>query len=437
MVDLKTKIQKVLKLDLVKIFSFTALSTFVKMLAGLVSVKVVAVMIGPSGIALLGQLNNFATIIMTLASGGINNGVTKYVSEYKSSDSEIRKLLSTGFKVTAFCSSIIGLLLIIFNELLSRKVLLSPAYGYVFIIFGIVLIFYALNSFIVSILNGFKEFKLFVYVNIIGSILGLIFTVSLVYFGGLKGALISAISFQSVMFLVTLYMIRKLYWLNKSFFFERFDQVWFRRYLGFTLMAFVTAATSPISQLILRGHIINEISQIEAGWWEAMNRISNMYLLVITTSLSVYYLPRLSEISDNRLLRIELFKAYKLIVPALLLSFAAIFFLRFFVIQVLFTAEFRGMERLFFWQLLGDFFKICSWLLAFLMVAKAMTKAYVITEVVFSFGFVFLSFYLMQFNGIVGITQSVFVTYICYFICMVFIFRKILFMKDDHSIEQD
>lgn len=437
MVDLKTKIQKLLKLDLVKIFSFTALSTFVKMLAGLVSVKVVAVMIGPSGIALLGQLNNFATIIMTLASGGINNGVTKYVSEYKSSDSEIKNLLSTGFKITAFCSSIIGLLLIIFNELLSHKVLLIPAYGYVFIIFGIVLIFYALNSFIVSILNGFKEFKLFVYVNIIGSILGLIFTVSLVYFGGLKGALISAISFQSVMFVVTVYMIRKLYWLKKSFFLEKFDTVWFRRYLGFTLMAFVTAATSPISQLILRGHIINEISQIEAGWWEAMNRISNMYLLVITTSLSVYYLPRLSEISDNHLLRIELFKAYKLIVPALLLSFAAIFFLRFFVIQILFTAEFSGMERLFFWQLLGDFFKICSWLLAFLMVAKAMTKAYVITEVVFSFGFVFLSFYLMQFNGIVGITQAVFITYICYFICMIFMFRKILFIKHDHSIEQD
>ena len=339
MVDLKSKIQNVLKLDIVKIFSFTALSTFVKMVTGLISVKVVAVLIGPSGIALIGQLNNFATIIMALASGGINNGVTKYVAEYKSSNSEIKNILSTGFKITAICSSFIGLLLIGFKDFLSNKILLSTEYGYVFIVFGIVLIFYALNSFIVSILNGFKEFKLLVYVNIVGSILGLLFTLTLVYFGGLKGALISSISFQSVMFIVTFYMIRKLFWLNRSFFLQSFDKQWLRRYLGFSLMALISAGTSPISQLILRGQIINDISQIEAGWWEAMNRISNIYLLIITTTLSVYYLPRLSEISDNRVLRSELLKAYKIIVPVLLLCFSSIFFLRFFVIKLLFTSE--------------------------------------------------------------------------------------------------
>ena len=57
------------------------MSTVVKMLTGLISVKVVASIIGPSGVALVGQLNNFATIAMSLASGGINNGITKYVAE--------------------------------------------------------------------------------------------------------------------------------------------------------------------------------------------------------------------------------------------------------------------------------------------------------------------------------------------------------------------
>ncbi|MGJ1436871.1 O-antigen translocase [Sphingobacterium siyangense] len=430
MVDLKSKFRSILTLEVVKIFSYTTLSTLVKMLTGLVSVKIVAILIGPAGIALLGQLNNFATIVMTLASGGINNGVTKYVSEYKSSDTETSKILSTGFKITGFCSCVIGLLLIVFNNFLSSKVLLSSDYGYVFLIFGLALNFYAFNSFLISILNGFKEFKLFVSVNIVGSILGLIFTITLVYFGGLKGALVSAISFQSVMLFVTLYMIRKVYWLNKSFFWEKFDKKWLRRYMGFSVMALVTAATSPISQLVLRVRIINEISQIEAGWWEAINRISNMYLLVITTTLSVYYLPKLSEISSNHTLKHELIKAYKLITPILLIGFIIIYLLRFTVIKVLFTSEFQGMEKLFFWQLLGDFLKISSWLLAFLMVAKAMTKTYVITEVVFTLIFIILSFYFMQFNGIVGVTQALSATYLGYFICMLILFRKILFTSN-------
>ena len=82
--------QRALKADIVKVFSFTAMSTVVKMLTGLISVKVVASIIGPSGVALVGQLNNFATIAMSLASGGINNGITKYVAEYKEDKERIK-----------------------------------------------------------------------------------------------------------------------------------------------------------------------------------------------------------------------------------------------------------------------------------------------------------------------------------------------------------
>ena len=76
-------ILKIFQLDIVKVFSLTSISTIVKMLAGFVSVKVVSVIIGPSGLALLGQLSNFSVIVMTFASGGINNGVTKYIAEFK------------------------------------------------------------------------------------------------------------------------------------------------------------------------------------------------------------------------------------------------------------------------------------------------------------------------------------------------------------------
>lgn len=56
------RFSKFRQIDLVKVFSFTAISTMVKMLTSLISVKVVALIVGPSGIALLGQLNNFSSI---------------------------------------------------------------------------------------------------------------------------------------------------------------------------------------------------------------------------------------------------------------------------------------------------------------------------------------------------------------------------------------
>lgn len=88
--------QHVAKMDIVRVFSFTAISTLVKMLTGLIGVKVVASVIGPAGVALVGQLNNFASIAMAVSSGGINSGIIKYVAEYKDNENRIRLLLPVG-----------------------------------------------------------------------------------------------------------------------------------------------------------------------------------------------------------------------------------------------------------------------------------------------------------------------------------------------------
>lgn len=424
-------IKKAFQADIVKVFSLTAISTLVKMLTGLVSVKVVATIIGPSGIALLGQLNNFATIVMTMASGGINSGITKYVAEYKDSDDKVKDLLSTALRITVWCSLAVGLCMILLHRFLSTLIMLSPDYGYVFIIFGFTVFLYALNMMLTSVLNGYKEFKKYVSVNIVGSLLGLLFTLGFILTLGLRGALISAVTFQSVMFFVTLWMIRKLPWVSWGFFKRHIETDILKKYFRYTVMTLVTAATVPVSQMLLRGYVISEISPIEAGWWEGMNRISNMYLMIITSSFSVYYLPRLSEIQNKRELRSEIYKAYKLIIPMLLVGFSIVYFLRFWVIKILFTPDFLPMEQLFIWQLLGDFFKICSWLLAFLMIAKSMTRIFVTTEIIFALTFVALGLLFMHCNGIVGIVQAYVINYMLYMFTMFVLFRNFFYIKNE------
>ena len=161
MLKLKTIYKRLSKQEIVKVFSLNAIATTVRMLTGIISVKVVASIIGPAGIAVLGQLNSLNTIIFGVASGGINTGVTKYVSEYKEDKQEIRKLLSNALRIALNFTFVVSLGLIILHDYFSKWILLSDEYGYVFIILGFTLIFYTLNSLLVSILNGFKEFDQF------------------------------------------------------------------------------------------------------------------------------------------------------------------------------------------------------------------------------------------------------------------------------------
>jgi PST family polysaccharide transporter len=419
--------KRFLQIDLVKVFSLTATSTLVKMLTAFVSIKIVASILGPSGIALIGQLNNFVSIIMALASVGINQGVTKYISQNKDSKEEVRKFIGTAFKMTLFSSLFCGINLIIFNKFLSNKILNSEEYGYVFIVFGFVIIFYALNNLLLSILNGFQQYKKFVTINIINSLIGLVFTITLVYFWQLKGALISLISYQSTMFFITFWMLKKRYWVAFISFREKLVKQVAQKYFHYTLMAITTAATVPVSQLFIRSYVISNISIVDAGYWEGMNKISSMYLMVITSSLGVYFLPKLAELNTNLELRKEIFKVYKIIMPVLAIGLLSIYFLRYFIVSILFTEDFAPMSSLFAYQLIGDFFKIAAWLLAFNMIAKSMTKTFIATEIIGSLTFVVLALFFVNINGVIGITQAYMINYIAYLLIMLLIFRKLVF----------
>jgi len=421
------KIKKVLTSDLIKVFSFTGLSTLIKLITSYITVKVVASVIGPAGVALVGQLQNFTAIFTTIGAGGINNGVVKYVSEYKDDESELKKYLKNGFKLTTFFSVISGFFLIILSIYLSKWILFEEKYYYLFLFFGFSLILLSLNNFFLSVLNGFKEFKVFVIISIFTNIVSLLFTIVLVWLYNLQGALIAVVTYQSIILFITLFCLKEKKWFSKELWGD-WDKTVIKKYLSFSLMALVTAMTVPVSQLLIRGYIIKEFSISEAGFWEGINRISAMYLMFVTTSFSVYYLPKLAEIKDDRLLRQEIFKTYKIITPIIFITLLLIFLLKDLVINILFTKEFYPMKELFLWQLIGDFFKILSWLLAFIMVAKSMTKMYITTEIVFSVLLVLLSYYFINQKGIIGATQSYCLNYVIYFGTMILIFKNKLFI---------
>ena len=421
------KLKHIFSADLVKVSSLNAVSTVIKMLTGLVSVKVVAAIIGPAGIALLGQLNNFSTITLGVSSAGINAGMTKYVSEYSNSRKKYLLFLGSGYWITIFFSILTSIALIIGAGYFSKIILLDEKYRFVFYFFGGTIILYALNALLISVINGFKEYKKYIIANILGSIVGLIFSVVLSVKYGVSGALISVVTFQSIVFLLTLVIIHKSYWFEWKTFTRKFSWLVAGRLGHYSMMALVSAVVVPVSQLIIRSYIRKHEGITNAGLWEGINRISAMYLLVITTSLSVYYLPRLAELRSKQELRKEISSVYKLIIPLLIAATIVIYLLRKFIIQLLFTREFAGMQELFGFQLIGDIFKMAGWILGYLMIAKAMTKTYITMEFVSYSGQVLFSCGFVALYGTVGAPIGYAIGNVVYFVIMLVIFRKILF----------
>jgi O-antigen/teichoic acid export membrane protein len=423
------KIRQVFSTDLVKVSFLNGISTVIRMLAGLVSTKVVASVVGPVGIALLGQLNNFSTIILSLANGGITTGITKYISEHSEKGDKTRAYISTAFRITFICSLVTGLAMILGAGYFSDLILKSDEYSVVFYIFGVTIILYALNAMLLAILNGFKEYKLFVKVNIISSLTSLMFSVVMALTFGLMGALVSAVTFQSVVFIITIILVSRTSWFNWSMFLGGIDRKSAYNLVQFSFMALATAIIVPLSQLMVRGIIAERISVNDAGIWEGVNRISGMYLMVVVTSFSVYYLPRLAELNNDVEIRKEVMSVYQLMIPFLLLTSLSIYILRNIIIQILFTDEFSKMGELFPYQLIGDILKMSGWVLGYLMVAKAMTRVYIFMEVLNYALFVTLSHILIGYYGVKGATIAYALGHFVYLVGMFIIFRKLLFRK--------
>ncbi len=423
-------------MKLLKTSFFTALSTFIKLVSGFVVGKIIAIYIGPNGIALLGQLQNFITIAQHLSCGAITAGVVKYTSEYKNDVTKLSRMHTCALFICIISSIISAVAILLFSKQLSEFLLKTPDYSSIFVIFSFTLIFFGLNSILISILNGFKEVKKYVVIHIASSLTGLALTAGLVVFMGVYGALLSCVLAQSLVFFVTLIFTVKSNWFNINNFMAGLNTKYFKKLGKYSLMAIISAILAPIAQIIVRNHIAENLSMDTAGHWQGVWKICELYLMVITTSLAVYYLPRLSEIKVNYELKKEILSGYKIITPIIIVLALLVYLLKDYIILILFSKEFLPMAALFKFQLIGSIFKILAWLLSFVMVAKAMMKKYIVTEVIFSISFILLNFYFVKEFGAIGATQAYAANYFLYFIVMFFLFRNILFLRGtQHATE--
>lgn len=423
------RIKNFLKSDLFTTTFWNGIATAVKMGTGLISNKIIAVYLGPSGLALLGQFSNFMGMVTQFATGGFISGITKYIAEYTGEEQKQNSVLSTGFKSILITTFIATLFVFIAADYLCNSILHTPKYQNVFYIFSVTLILFTLNSFFLAVLNGFKEFKKIVYVNISSALVGLLITVLLVMKYGVYGALIGLVLSTTLIAFITFGFVYNSAWFSAKKLWQKFDFLMLKKLANFTLMNLVSIFSYLYIQLSIRTYIINNLSIEEAGYWQGIIKISDIYLSVIITTLSIYYMPRLSEIKDNIKLKEEIFKGYKFLLPLTIFISMLIYFLKGFIITTLFSKEFKPMESLFFFQLLGNVFKIASWLLSFLMVSKAMTKLFVITELLFNFGYFGLVYIFVNLIGLQGVVLAYLVNYILYLLYFVVVFRRILFIK--------
>jgi PST family polysaccharide transporter len=174
----------------------------------------------------------------------------------------------------------------------------------------------------------------------------------------------------------------------------------------------------PVAQIVVRNDLNTLYGWNSVGYWLAVVRLSDAYILFVTTALTAYYLPRLSQLKTPEDIKREIIQANTTLMPILALALILIYVFRGFIINLLYSQNFGPSTELFTYQLLGDFFRIAGWLFTYLLIAKSWTKTYVLTEIILSLIFITIAHYFSRTWGLVGVTYAFALTYFIYWLMM-------------------
>jgi polysaccharide transporter, PST family len=416
-------------MNIVRAGFYTGIATASRLIAGLVVIKLVAWFAGPAGVGKLGQFMSLMSLLAVLAGGGISAGIVKYVAEYRNDARRLSRLLAAALWYALCASCVMACAALIFSRQLAVWLLDDPRYENLVRILAVAQLGIALINYILSVINGFMDVRRLALIQVVGSLLSVAMVIGLSRWLHLYGALLALVIGQVLTLAVGLPAWWRSPYFQRNMLRMRFDREMTTRLAAFSLMTLTSALLPPLVNIVVRNHLATQYGWEQVGYWQAVSKVSDAYLLFLTTAINIYYLPKLASTHERQSLVIELRNPYRHVIPVVIVLAALVYVLRDVVTQLLFNANFSSANPLYGPQLVGDVLKIASFILSYLMLAKAMTRLFVVSECVFAVSYLALVYVFTAYFGLIGAMYAFAVNYLLYLLFNIGVARRYLGAK--------
>ncbi|WP_429157968.1 O-antigen translocase [Aeromonas veronii] len=410
---------------LFKVTAMTGLLTLLKMAMGFVIAKVVAIYTGPTGMAMLGQVQSLVGSLNGIINAPAGSGVVRFTAEYKEQGFDAcapwwRAALQWVLIISAIAIPV-GLL---FAKPIASGLFKDMNLAWVVMATVCVLPFTAIGTLCNSVINGQQLYRRYVSLGMLSALISGGVMLTMIALHKIEGALLAAALQAALIGVVMLITNLRQPWFKLRYWWGTVEPKARKDIGGYMLMAITSALTVPVSLILVRNILIDQVGWDATGQWQAVYKISEVYLGVITMALGTYYLPRLASLDGVDAIVSEIHKTVRVIIPVVATMAFGVYILRDVAISLLFTDAFRSARDLFAIQLTGDVIKIASWLFAYPMLSRGATKWFVGAEIVFSLSFVMLTYLFVLNIGLEGAPIAYLVSYFIYFIFTFLNIRK-------------
>ena len=404
-------------------------SRIVAILFSLLLNKYIAIKLGPEGIGLFGQLKSLIAIATNYSNGGISSATIRLFSRYKNNLRMKQLLFNNLISYSVLFIVPLTILFLIFSKHISIYLFGSENYITAINFFAVSFVFYSIVINFQSIINGQSRFILLSILIILQSLVNL--TVGVVFISlynehGLMLFLFISQSFLAIS--IILYAMKYKNFTSKI----GVKTNLFKLFFQYTIMSSSTAIILPTTLILLRMMIQKDLGTDYMGYWQASWQLSEVFIGIIISTLASYYIPKLSQHKNyhnylNELKKTILFSML-IVIPAVIF----IYFLRDYIIELLYSEQFLVISDFVAVQLIGDILKVLFIVLNATMTIFALTKYYIFVELFHAVFFLSLSWFLLDYYGFMGLAYAYILSYlISISLQYILVYRKLdlIFLK--------
>jgi O-antigen/teichoic acid export membrane protein len=344
----------------------------------LVKAKFVALFLGVVGMGISGLFVSTLAIVFTIAGLGISFSATREVSQ-ASHEEDLEKLnkIYTIFSHWLYFASFLGfILVIVFSSLFSRYAFGNQDYTWAFMWLSITVIFNILTGGNNTLLQGSRRLKDMAKSSVVGSTFGLITSIPLYYFFGIKG-IVPALIFGAVSsFFVSYYYVHKMK-LNKITLTikETFTGGSEMVKLGIVIM--IASLVGAVVTFGVNAFISHIGSVADVGLYNAGIAITSQYVGLVFTAMAMDYFPRLSAISSENIKVCEVVNQQSEITILIVLPLLVAMILTApLLIKILLTSEFLKITTFVRIIAVGTIFQAAGYTISYIPLAKGDKNTY-------------------------------------------------------------
>ncbi|MFY0591025.1 hypothetical protein [Roseivirga sp.] len=417
-----------MKSEFLKSSSWSFSAVVFRALGGLTINKLFAYFLGAPGITLLSHFQNLTALFTLLPNEGVNRSIMKYWSDPKMSEHDKLRHFKTGFWVTTtIFGATLGVLYFWHHDYFFDRFITSYSPKEFLIIFIPAVFLMLMSGYLNSVILALREVKAYAVINIVS----LLLLVGIVYvgvnYGTIDQALLSfAIGYAAMFFLALFYLLKRRKAIRLGM--GKPDLSSMKRIGKFIAMAISAIVFGKLLDFGVRDYAIELYDLERTGLWQSVAKMSTSYLLVFSGTVGVIYYPKIASlIHERNALRKYVLKVIGFVAFVSILALGIYYLNKEFILNLFFADGFDKAAYLVRYQVIGDFFALLAYLLAYVLSARVQTMKYIAAQFVSALVYLgTISLLIDQFN-LEAFTMAYMFRYIGFFLILLIFNRKLLF----------